>query len=114
MLDVRFLYSNKKEASAIKRFLWVSDEVFLITPGTTAVSDATGLMRHPCLMTTSPGHPVRALLRLSGVIRKSNILHEMRSCFMADASFFVQVEKNETDVKHFRRIRNVRNHAKAN
>ncbi len=43
-------------------FSWASDEVFLITPPIMLWSDATGLMRHPCLMATSPGRPVRALL----------------------------------------------------
>ena len=41
---------------------WASDEVFLITPGSVLQSDATGLMRHPCLMATSFEPPVQTLL----------------------------------------------------
>ena len=38
------------------------DRVFLITSPYIPTSDATALMRHPCLMAGSPGPPVRALL----------------------------------------------------
>ncbi len=42
------------------------------------MSDATALMRHPCLMAGSLGPPVRALLKVNEVIRKSTILRKVQ------------------------------------
>ena len=42
------------------------------------MSDATALMRHPCLMAGSPEPPVRTLLITIEVIRKSTILRKVQ------------------------------------
>ena len=76
-------------------FSWVSDEEFLIVPSCFQRRHAIGLMRHPCLMATSPGRPVRALLSVNGTIRNSNILHGIQRKYSRYSDFQSAVKRNE-------------------